>query len=193
MPACAKSDVALPFLPAMLLLLLGLGSCERQPAAGPFEITGLTAHRVGNRVEIICEQRLQLSEAAREALQHGVPITIETRLILRDMSSRTRVGETTRHFELRYLPMSEHYRISDSAGQDVRTFPRLRHALAAISRLNLTIEARALPTGEYEILARSRLDHRNMPPPMRLPALFDPNWQHASLWVSSSLTVGPEA
>lgn len=193
MPGCAKSDLALPFVPALLLLLLGLGGCERQPAAGPFEITGLTARWANGRVEISCEQRLQLSASAREALQHGVPLTIETQLILRDESGRTRAAETYRYFELRYLPLSEHYRVSDRAAQEVRTFPRLRHALAALSHLNVTIDVGALPTGEYQILARTRLDHRDMPPPMRLPALFDPNWQHASLWVSSPLTVGPEA
>ena len=132
---------------------------------------------------------LQLSAEARTALRHGVPLTIELTLILRNTSSQTRVRDETRQYEIRYLPLSEHYRVSDAGGNAVRTFPRLRHALAELSRLRLSMETGPLPAGSYELLVRSRLDRSRMPPPMRLPALFDPAWNHASEWMSWPLTV----
>ncbi|MCH8228575.1 MAG: DUF4390 domain-containing protein, partial [Proteobacteria bacterium] len=39
-----------------------------------------------------------------------------------------------------------------------------------------------LAEGSYELLARTHLDHKKMPPPMRLPMLFSAQWQHDSDW-----------
>jgi len=190
MPGCTKLDLAHA---GALALLLALGGCSRQNTDGPFEIRRLEAYWGNGRVEITCEQRLQLSSEARRALEHGVPLTIEVELILRDMVSRKRVSGVTRRYEIRYLPLSEHYRVSGIGTHDVATFPRLRHALAELSRLDFSLAVGALPTGDYEVLARSRLDHDDMPPPLRLPALFDPDWKHVSNWTSGPLVIGPEA
>ena len=51
----------------------------------------------------------------------------------------------------------------------------------------------ALPADDYELLTRIRLDHGRMPPPMRLPVLFDSGWKHASTWTSWPVAVDPEA
>lgn len=188
MPGYARPD---PALGALLALMLTLGGCAESGEGGQFEISELNALWGNGRVEIGCEQHLQLSAEAREALRHGVPLTIELELILRAAGTQAWIGADTRRFELRYLPLSEHYRVSGIGANDVATFPRLRHALAELSQLDLSLETGALPAGDYELLARARLDHTHMPPPMRLPALFDPRWKHTSNWVSSPLTVGP--
>ena len=138
------------------------------------------------RVTVACEQRLQLSSEARNALVHGVPLTIEVEVILRDTSNQNRVGSNTAFYEIRYLPLSEFYQVSGLQDEDdeVRTFPRLRHALAELATLELSFDTGALPAGQYELLARSRLDKSRMPPPMRLPALFSDQWEHDSAWTS---------
>jgi len=190
MPGCARPD---PALAGLLALLLALGGCAEPGAGGQFEISRLAANWTDGRVEISCEQQLQLSAEARNALRHGVPLTIELELVLRDTATHARVADETRSYELRYLPLSEHYRLSGLGPNGVVTFPRLRHALAELSRLDLALGAGTLPAGDYEVLARSRLDQRHMPPPMRLPALFDPRWKHTSGWTSWPLTVEPGA
>lgn len=190
MPGCASSERT-PI--GLLALLLWLGGCSASTDRGHFEISHLEANWSNGQVRVRCAQRLTLSAEAREALRHGVPLTLETELILRNADSQTRVGGDRRSFEVRYLPLSEHYQIAGIGLRRVATFPRLRHALAQLSQLDLTLETGALPAGNYEILARSRLDRRRMPPPMRLPALFDPRWKHVSAWTSSPLTVDPEA
>jgi len=187
MPGCARFEIA----HAALLSLL-LGACSAQDGDRRFEILDIEAHWDNGRIDIRCEQRLQLSAGAREALEHGVPLTIEVEVLIRDMASRTRIDEVTSRHELRYLPLSEHYRVSGDGMDDIANFPRLRHALARLSRLELSIEAGTLPAGEYEVLARSRLVHGEMPPPMRLPALFDPEWNHTSAWYSSTLIIHRE-
>ena len=187
MPGCARPE----FVHAAVLALL-LGACSGQGSETRFEISHLESHWAGGRIDIDCGQKLQLSAQARNALEHGVPLTIEVEVILRDLATRTRIDEVTSRYELRYLPLSEHYRISGTQPHDVANFPRLRHALAKLSRLELSMSVGTLPGGEYEVLARSRLVHDKMPPPLRLPALFDPDWNHASAWMSSALTIGPE-
>ena len=47
--------------------------------------------------------------------------------------------------------------------------------------------------GEYELLARCYLDQQRMPPPMRLPALFQERWDHASGWTVWPLDIEPGA
>ena len=185
MRGCGSIEPARGGFPALLLaLLLALGGCVDEDASGLFEVRRLDAIWAEGHVDVQFEQHLRLSDEARNALRHGVPLTIELELVLRDTRSQTRVGRETRRYELRYLPLSEHYRVSGLGETAVQTFPRLRHALAEMSRLQLSIETGALPAGDYEVLARTRLDHGTLPPPMRLPVLFDPDWKHASAWTS---------
>lgn len=174
-------------------LAIGLAACGKAAEGGHFEIEQVDARWANGRLQGNCSQSLQLSAEARNALRHGVPLTIELELILRNSTDQTRVGVETRRFELRYLPLSEHYQVTGLGQEHAGTFPRLRHALAELSRIDFSIDTGALPAGDYELLARSRLDHHSMPPPMRLPALFDAGWNHASNWSSWPLTIDPGA
>jgi hypothetical protein len=168
-----------------------MAGCSRPAEGGLFAIDRVEARWANGRLEGNCKLGLRLSPAARDALQHGVPLTVELELILRNTADQTRVGAETGRYEIRYLPLSEHYQVSGLGDAHPGTFPRLRHALAELSDLEFAIDTGAVPAGEYELLARSRLDHARLPPPMRLPALFDPGWKHASQWSSWPLTIHP--
>ena len=200
MPGCARPDgrraARRGSLPAVVLCWLAifpalLAGCGRPAEGGLFAIDRVEAHWANGRLQGNCKLGLRLSPAARDALRHGVPLTVELELILRNTSDQTRVGTETGRYEIRYLPLSEHYQVSGLGEGHAGTFPRLRHALAELSSLDFSIDTGVLPAGEYELLARSRLDHASMPPPMRLPALFDPGWKHASQWSSWPLTIHP--
>lgn len=203
MPGCAKSEWdpkpkegtrnALFNWRCLLVLLLALSGCTRSPEQNHFEIGSLRALWTDGRLNVGCEQQLQLSAKARNALLHGVPLTITLDLIIRELTSQARVYSETWHYEIRFLPLSEHYRVTGVGRHGVGTFPRLRHALTALSSLHVSISTGALPAGEYEVLVRSHLDYRNMPPPMRLPVLLDPQWKHASDWTSQPFTVRADA
>lgn len=190
MRACARPEASGA---GLLALLLALAGCQPQAAGGQFEIDSIESRWVNGRVNVHCERTLRLSDEARRALAHGVPLTVELELILRSTATQTRVAREAAAYEIRYLPMSEHYQVSNLADGQVGTYPRLRHALADLGRLDLSIGTGALPAGEYELLARSRLDHSRMPPPMQLPVLLDSGWKHASAWTSWPLIVDPEA
>ena len=137
------------------------------------------------------EQRLELSREARNALDHGVALTVVVELILRDAGSQTRVGSGLWSYEIRYLPLSQHYQVTALDSQSVMTFPRLRHALAELAQLELQLDTGALPAGDYELLARSSLDKNRMPPPMRLPAMFSGRWIHESAWTAWPMAIYP--
>lgn len=169
-----------------------LSACGAGDSGGRFEVSEVAAAWSSGRLEVRCEQQLSLGSEARAALEHGVPLTIEVELLLRDSSSQTRVGSDTARYEIRYLPLSERYQLSTADGELLRTYPRLRHALAELARVDLSLTTGALPTGDYELLVRSRLSRNHLPPPMRLPALLSAQWDHDSDWTSWPVAIGQE-
>jgi hypothetical protein len=203
MPACVKipeatkeSRFPAPACGSWMFLLLAalfLAACSDPVADGRFEMSQVEARWTNGWMEVTCEQRLSLSNEARNALIHGVPLTVELELLLREAVSRTQVGNETSSYEIRYLPMSNHFQLSLSGGSTVKTFPRLRHVLADLSRLKVSFETGALPAGDYELLARMSMDQQKMPPPMRIPVLLSSKWRHDSAWSSWPLEIEPGA
>ncbi len=191
MPVYAKTpDRATGFLLVVLVVLAG---CQSAADDSRFVIERVDTQWTNGQVYVNSEQKLALSNEAREALIHGVPLTLELELLLRNTGSQVRVGSDTRLYEIRYLPMSEHYQLVQAGSAGIKTFPRLRHVLAELSRIRLSFETGVLPAGNYELLARISLDQRTMPPPMRLPMLLSSSWHHDSSWSSWPLEIQPEA
>jgi hypothetical protein len=191
MPACVKTpESALVFL---LVVALALTACSEPAADGRFELSRVEARWTNGWLNVTCEQHLSLSNEARNALIHGVPLTVQLELLLRNSGSQARVGNETYNYEIRYLPLSDHYQLSLSGTDTIKTFPRLRHVLAELSNLNVSFETGIIPAGDYELLARTQLDQQRMPPPMRLPVLLSSKWRHDSSWSSWPLEIEPEA
>jgi hypothetical protein len=193
MPGYARHPERHAAVLAAVLSLTVCTACGTQPENSRFEVEAVAASWSSGRLDVRIDQRTTLSEEARNALQHSVPLTVTVELILRDARSGSRLEEFKRRFEIRYLPLSQRFQLTEGHDGPPRTFPRLRHALADLGRIDLSFETGVLPQGEYELLVRSYLDRGRMPPPMRLPALLSSQWDHASAWTASSLTVEPGA
>jgi hypothetical protein len=191
-PVCAKIPKE-PLIIYLLLALLALTGCSDPVAGNRFELTRLEATWSNGHLRVTSEQKLTLSEEARNALTHGVPLTLELELVLRNSGDQTRVGQEKSRYEIHYLPLSGYYQLTFSETDDIKTFPRLRHVLAELSRVNVSVETGVIPAGDYELLARMSLDQQKMPPPMRLPVLLSAKWQHDSSWTSWPLQIDPEA
>jgi hypothetical protein len=174
-------------------LLPAFGGCSKGSAAGAFAVDEVQASWANGRMNVSYRQNLKLSPEAQTALIHGVALTVETEMILRVADTKTRVARHRSRYQVRFLPLSEHYELSRQDNDELRTYPRLRHALAAIGNSRVTFETGALPRGEYELLVRTYLDKQTMPPPMRLPALFSSRWRHESDWTTWPLTIEPGA
>jgi len=178
---------------ASLLFVFAVAACSGQAIGNHFELQHVDASWSNGELTATLHQSLTLSSEARQALVHGVALTVQMELIIRNTSDQTRVEKNLENYEIRYLPLSDHYQLSLSGGSEVRTFPRLRHVLTDLSTVSLSFSTGVLPAGEYELLARTRLDKRKMPPPMRLPTLFSSKWHHDSDWSAWTLAINPQA
>jgi hypothetical protein len=172
--------------------MLVVSACG-QPSVEPrFKIQNVDLKWSNGRLGANLEQSLILSSEARNALQHGVPLTFEVTLIVRNTTSQTRVLESLEEYEIRYLPLSDRFQLTLPGGDDIKTYPRLRHLMADLSDLRLSLRTGALPEGIYEVLTRIRLDKRKLPLSMRLPTLFSAEWKHDSEWSSWPLEISPQ-
>jgi len=160
-----------------------LAGCGQQGNADyGFTIENVLINPAYQSLNIRVQQEMELSQQAREALEHGVTLTIELGLELRNDNNMIIVRREARRFQLRYLPLSERYQLSKDTTTELQTFSRLRHLLAAIDNLNIQLPTGPLPPGSYELRTRIRLDESLLPTPMQLPAWFSPQWRHDSEW-----------
>jgi hypothetical protein len=182
MPAFTKwaKANALVFLSACILIT----GCARQADVHNFELSHVDANWSNGELSATVQQELKLSSEARDALVHGVPLTLQLELVFRNTSSRAPIINNLSSYEIRYLPLSNHYQLTLPGGYEVRTFPRLRHLLAELSSISLSLKTGELKRGKHELMARTRLDQQKMPPPMRLPMLFSAEWNHDSDWTT---------
>ena len=165
------------------ITVLLLAGCGQQDAADyGFAIKNVSISHAYQSLNVRLQQDMELSQQAREALEHGVTLTIGLEIELRNDNNMIVVRRDAWHFLLRYLPLSERYQLSNEKIAELQTFSRLRHLLAAIDDLNIQLSTGPLPAGTYELRTRIRLDESRLPTPMQLPALFSSQWQHDSEW-----------
>ncbi len=159
-----------------------LAGCDQEDTVDyGFSINDVSVSRAYQSLNVHLRQDLRLSQQAREALEHGVTLTISLEIELRNDNNMIVVRRDARHFQLNYLPLSERYQLSEKPGE-LQTFIRLRHLLATIDDFNVQLSTGPLPPGNYELRTRIRLDESRLPAPMQLPAWFSPQWQHDSEW-----------
>jgi len=165
------------------LAVFALAGCG-QPGALDygFVISNVTVSPAYQSLVVRLQQDLELSAQAREALEHGVTLTIRLELQLRSDSNLIVMHNETRDFQLRYLPLSERFQLSEEETGESRAFSRLRHMLAAMNNFTVQMPTGPLPSGSYELRTRISLDERRLPTPMQLPAWFSAQWRHDSEW-----------
>ena len=176
----------------LLAALVVTAGCSDSAGTDRFEIETVQLSWSDGTVSTRLEQRLALSSQALEALERGVPLTLLVQMILRDTSTQTRIDESEFRYVIQFLPLSGRYQLSSDDGRETRSFPRLRHLLAEMGNLDFDLEVGVIPTGQYELMTRIRLDQRRLPLSMRLPIMFRPEWDHDSHWKSWPLELKTE-
>ncbi|NIM70897.1 MAG: DUF4390 domain-containing protein [Xanthomonadales bacterium] len=159
-----------------------LTACAHEESGHGFRVDAVRVEPGYRNLSAQFDQHLRLSREAATALDHGVPLHISIDMELRDSRTLALLTNSTRSFELRYLPLSRHYRLTGPEQVEVRTFPRLRHALGALSDIRLVMDTGALAPGRYEFRTRVRLERSRLPAPMQLPARFSAEWRLDSSW-----------
>jgi hypothetical protein len=165
-----------------LLTLVLIAGCARQADERQFEVGPVDTNWSGGRLNVTVHQKLKLSREAREALVHGVPLTLQLELLVRSDEDRVTLGKSSYIYEISYLPLIGHYQLTQPSAIEIKVFPRLRYLLAELSTVRQSFNEADLPEGSFELMARTQLDQRKMPTPMRLPMLFSSRWRHNSGW-----------
>ncbi|MDS4070110.1 MAG: DUF4390 domain-containing protein [Candidatus Competibacter sp.] len=161
-------------------------------AAG-FDVVDASTRLEGGVYRLNARIEYRFSDAALDALQNGVPLTVEL-----DMEVRRRrpwlwdetVYTLTQRFRLEYHTLSRQYLVSNLNSGERRGFPTRSGALRFMGQIvdfPLLDNGLLDPNGRYEGALRARLDIEALPAPLRLLAYLSDDWRLASEWYSWSL------
>lgn len=160
-------------------LLAGCGVVAQQvPGTLAVRSAALTTNIGGAALELGLDCRL--SGPMQDALDHGIPITLQ--IDLRAGRWPHVIAVAQRRIELRYFPLSRRYQLREPArdgdADDVRSFPTPAYLVAALGSLRLGLPATfaALPAAT-PLRVSAHIDPAALPGALRLPAFFEPAWR----------------
>ena len=138
----------------------------------------------------ILDARLQLvlSSEALNALNSGVPLTIELQMQVirvRRFYIDAMDAELAVRFELEYRPLSQRYIVRNLNSGDQDSFATLYSALNNLGRVQgfpVIDEALLTPNKVYRVRLRALLNTQQYPAPLRLLFFWRDQWQLKSEW-----------
>lgn len=164
--------------PASLLCLIGLlAGCEvlRDQTPGKLLVREARVVAVAEGPRLELDLDCQLNGPISDALEHGIPITLEVVLNASGVQGDVR---DHRQVELRYFPLTRRYQLRDTHTGELRSFPAFGYMKDALAALHLPLrgEFANLPQGTRFSLEVG-LDHTALPGALRLPAMIEPAWR----------------
>ena len=187
MPAGALMQIRLRARLLVLLALLVLLRVTDVQAAG-FDVIEAST-RLGDGVYRLNAQiEYSFSEPALDALQNGVPLTIE--LLMEVRRRRSWVWDETvyslvQRFRLEYHALSRQYLVHNLNSGERRNFSTRPAALRFMGRIHefpLLDRSLLAPDRRYEGALRVQLALDTLPTPLRLFAYLSEDWQLTSEW-----------
>lgn len=187
MPAGALMQIRLRARLLVLLALLVLLRVTDVQAAG-FDVIEAST-RLGDGVYRLNAQiEYSFSEPALDALQNGVPLTIE--LLMEVRRRRSWVWDETvyslvQRFRLEYHALSRQYLVHNLNSGERRNFstrPAALRFMGQIHEFPMLDRSLLAPDQRYEGALRARLALDTLPTPLRLFAYLSEDWQLASEW-----------
>ncbi len=179
-----RVTTALSWLVALTGLLLSPEVC----LAKGFDVTRATTHLVGDTYVLDAHIDYGFSDEALEALDNGVPLTLEVHIQVRgqdDWLWDDSLVDQRLRYQIRYKPLSERYLVTRLPGEGGRTYVTRDAAIAALGEiegLQLLGKDRLEDGQDYEVQIRVSLDIEELPLPLRPMAYLRPSWKHSSDW-----------
>lgn len=177
----------------LLMLLPAVPAQDSVPREGYFEVRSASTELHEGVYMLDARLQLVLSSEALDALNNGVPLTIELQLRL----LRTRRfyldaldAELVVQFELEYRPLSQRYIVRNLNSGDQDSFATLYSALNNLGRIQdlPVIDAPLLAEGkEYRVMLRALLATEQYSAPLRLLFFWRDQWQLKSGWYEWTL------
>ena len=181
------------FAAMLLLVCLSAEAQDDVDHAGYFEVRSASTSLVDGVHLLDARLQLVLSTEALDALNAGVPITIElqtqvirSRRFLPDALD----AELATRFELEYRPLSQRYIVRNLNSADQDSFATLYSALNNLGRINALpiIDDELLRAGkDYRVRVRAMLQTQQYPAPLRLVFFWRSQWQLQSDWYEWTL------
>lgn len=157
-------------------------------AAGGFRIESAKTHLDGETYVLDARILYGFSELALEALDNGVPLTIELHMQVRPRDAwiwDDNVLDRRLRYAIRYKPLSERFLVSQLPGEGGRSFVTRDAAIAALGEIKglpLVGAARLDPNVSYEVQLKAELDIEELPLPLRPMAYLRPAWKLSTGW-----------
>jgi len=176
---------------SLTLALIALGAqsqASAQDDPGRFEVRSASVELSDGVYYLDAWVEYRLSTEAREALDAGVALTLETevefqrirRFWLDDQEAGLRQG-----YELRYHALSERYLVVNLNSGEQNSYATLFSALNSLGRITELplIDASLLDAeSNYEIRIRAVLSTEDIPGPLRLLVFWRRDWSLESEW-----------
>ena len=142
----------------------------------------------GESVAVDADIQYQLSDEAREALEHGVPLYIVVEIKteeIRKLLWNRNLKQNSLVFRLEYHPLSQRYLLIDKTNAKRQDFQYLSSLLNELSRIrawSISLPDDLENNQNYRTQIRARLDIQSLPAPLRLIAFVSRRWQLFSEW-----------
>ena len=179
----------------LALLFVGAAAAAQQniEREGYFEVRSATTDFANGVHTLDARLQLVLSSEALQALDAGVPLTVELQLEV--IRSRRWIpdsvdAELKVRYELEYRPLSQRYIVRNVNTGNQESFATLYSALNTLGRVqNLPIIDAALlePDKDYRLRMRALLNTQQYPPSLRFVFFWRSEWQLKSDWFEWSL------
>jgi hypothetical protein len=174
---------------AVLLLVIAI-----EAAARDFKVEQVTTRLSDDTFLMDANIRYGFSDRALEALDNGVPLTVEVHIQVRpqdDWIWQESLVDQRLRYRIRYKPLSERYLVTQLPGEQGRTYVTRDAALTALGELRgvpLVSQERLEQGLAYEVQVRVSLDIEELPLPLRPMAYLYPSWKQSSKWSKWPLT-----
>ncbi len=190
-----RTQVAGRAVVAILALLFASSGLAQDPIVreGYFEVRSASTQLVEGVHVLDSRLQLVLSSEALEALNSGVPLTIELQMQLlrqRRFYLDALDAELEVRFELEYRPLSQRYIVRNLNSGDQDSFATLYSALnnlGRISSLPVIDDALLAENRDYRVRVRAMLQTQQYPAPLRLLFFWRSQWQLQSEWYEWTL------
>ncbi len=163
------------------------------PREGFFDVRSATTNMVAGVHELEARLQLILSAEALDALNSGVPLTIELNIAVirvRGLWIDDEEAMLTVTYELEYRPLSQRYILRNLNSGDQNSFATLYSALNNLGRIQslpIIDDALLVPDADYRLRLRALLSTRQYPAPLRILFFWRSQWQLQSDWYEWTL------
>ncbi len=176
-------------LRALLVVLLLLFAFSAKGGVASFTVERVETRLKEGHYLMDAQIKYRLSKRALEALENGVPITLDLRVELVELGDSwiwpEYMLDTHIRHTIRYHSLAESYQLFEHRTQQTTNFvtqAALLSALGEISGFEL-IEAKKLrPDKAYQVRINTALDIESLPLPLRPMAYLQSDWKLSSGW-----------